>query len=207
MPVAGGVTGARLILGILSDTHGRAERAARAMGLLRRLGAEAFIHCGDVGSPEVLDALYEPPAPGAASQPCWFVWGNTDAADDLADYARLMGRRTPTAVPTRVELAGKRIAVFHGHEPAFWRLTELLDRRDTVGFAAVAACDYLLYGHTHLAADARAGGVRLINPGALHRARPHTVATLDLAHDAVEHWVVDEADEGSGRFPQKYRLE
>ena len=46
-----------MILGILSDTHGHARRTAAAVRLLQQLGAEAFVHCGDVGSPDVLDEL------------------------------------------------------------------------------------------------------------------------------------------------------
>ena len=46
--------------------------------------------------------------------------------------------------------------------------------------------DYLLQGHTHVKQDIRVGRMRIINPGALHRANPKTVALLDTAADAVE---------------------
>jgi predicted phosphodiesterase len=216
-----------LVLGILSDTHGHEDTAERAVALLRRLGAAALVHCGDVGSTGVLDALSGQEAAGseraeperageqgasergaadATPLPAWFVWGNTDQVAELEPYARATGHRVPVGVPIRIELGGRRIAVFHGHEAAFSRLCDRVRDGDAERFAREAACDYLLYGHSHVAADERIGGVRLINPGALHRARPRTVATLDLAHDVVEHWIVDDEDAG-GRFPQRFRLE
>ena len=48
-----------MILGILSDTHGRAELTASALATLRSAGAQFFIHCGDLGGESVLDQLAE----------------------------------------------------------------------------------------------------------------------------------------------------
>lgn len=50
--------------------------------------------------------------------------------------------------------------------------------------------DYLCQGHTHAKEDTRVGRTRLINPGALHRANPKTVALLDSVADTVEFLVV-----------------
>ena len=50
--------------------------------------------------------------------------------------------------------------------------------------------DYLLTGHSHVAADSREGTTRLINPGALHRARPYTVALLNLADDPLRYLTI-----------------
>lgn len=186
-----------MILGILSDTHGSDARAARAVALLQRIGAEALLHCGDVGSQGVLDAL--------ACLPAWFVWGNTDHdSADLARYARSIGLTPPVETPLRIELAGRRVALLHGHELIAGRIYQSLLRGDVEGFQRLADCDYLVHGHTHVPIDRRFGRVRIINPGALQRARTYTVATLDLAQDRVEHWVVEDQD--SGRFPARYRL-
>jgi hypothetical protein len=181
-----------VILGILSDTHGFHERAARAIALLERLGAEAFVHCGDVGGAAVLDEL--------AGRQAWVVPGNVDAIDrTLRDYAETLGLHTSTEVPLRVELANRTIAVYHGHEARFDRLVEALRHDDQNAFAELTqGLDYILYGHAHEPAELRFGSVRLINPGALERARPHTVATLDLARDTLKFWQVDErADESA----------
>jgi predicted phosphodiesterase len=211
-----------VILGILSDTHGRHERTARAIRLLQGLGAEAFVHCGDVGGERVFDEL--------TGLRAWFVWGNTDLAGaKLRAYVRTLGLPVPENVPLRLEMEGRRIAVFHGHEPQFTRLARLLraerfaefeqavhtlvreSRLAPGGQVSVAAEEsnaggvrhsrttgcYLLCGHSHRAADVRVGRVHLINPGALNHTRLPTVATLDLARDVVKFWHVDDhADRG-----------
>ena len=105
-----------MVLGILSDTHGHDGPAERAVALLRRLGAEALVHCGDVGSTGVLDALRAASTADGRPAPAWFVWGNTDAPiEELEDYARAIGLAAPRATPVRIGLADRRIAVFHGH--------------------------------------------------------------------------------------------
>jgi putative phosphoesterase len=181
-----------VILGLLSDTHGREQRTACALDLLERLGAEAFVHCGDIGGEGVLDEF--------AGRRTWFVWGNTDAADPgLERYAASLGLSVPRTSPVQLELAGRVLVVYHGHEAHFHRLMRRLETRDRAAFEQLTrGWDYILYGHTHCAADTRVGHVRLINPGALERARPHTVATLDLARDVLEFWGVDERAEPSG---------
>ena len=171
-----------MILGILSDTHGQTRRTADALRLLQRVGAEALVHCGDVGGAGVLDVL--------AGWRAWIQWGNTDAADDaLVAHAEALGLNAAHEVPLHLDLDGHRIAVFHGHEPAFLRFF----KRKPVGGARGAGRvgrDYVLCGHQHVASDTCIGCWRVINPGALHRAYVYTVATLDLATDAVKFWQV-----------------
>ena len=149
-----------MIVGILSDTHDRVEAMAAGVELLRRGGAEFYVHCGDVGSERVVDHL--------AGLPSAFVFGNTDwdrAA--LARYAETIGVACHGSFAD-LELAGKRIAVTHGDD---FKLKQRL--------IADQKHDYLLQGHTHVRADEKVGKVRVINPGALHRAKEKTVATLD----------------------------
>lgn len=160
-----------MLIGILSDTHGDAAASKRAFSLLDELGAEAFFHCGDVGGQSVVDQF--------VGRRIWFVWGNTDwAAPGTRTFLEMTGLPLPT-VPVRVELAGKSMAMCHGHERAFVKLSRNPD------------CDYLFSGHTHTAADTRVGACRLINPGAVHRARPRTVATLDLVGDLLKFHEID----------------
>jgi hypothetical protein len=155
-----------VLIGILSDSHGRSETVRKAVQLFDRLGASALIHCGDVGGMSVFDEL--------AGHECHFVWGNMDFPEEgLLSYIRTLGIPLPMSIPLRLELAGKSFAVFHGHEREFE--TDL--RRLTV--------DYILHGHTHERRDERLGPTRIINPGALHRARPKTAATLDTETDEL----------------------
>jgi putative phosphoesterase len=170
----------------MSDTHGRAELTAVALDVLRSAGAQVFIHCGDVGGESVLDRL--------ATVQAHFVWGNTDEPDAaLIAYVRALGLSLPGAPPLRLNLGQKSIAVFHGHELEFARLAQLADSVDLGPFRRLAAADYVLFGHRHVPYDRRCGSVRVINPGAIHRAHVRTVATLDPARDLLRFWVVDPA--------------
>lgn len=155
-----------VIIGILSDTHDRVEAMAAGIKLLRENSAEFFIHCGDVGGERVLDHL--------AGLPAALVWGNTDwDRMSLQRYAQSIGISCFGAFG-ELELGGKLFAVLHGDEPRI-KQRVLTDQRH----------DYLLQGHTHVRQDTRVGRVRLINPGALHRAAEKSVALLDTAGDSL----------------------
>lgn len=184
-----------MILGILSDTHGQRRTTAAALRLLRELGAEAFVHCGDVGGPQILDEF--------AGLRAWVLHGNMDDADTARLYgAGDCGVTTGVSGPLRIELDGRALVVFHGHEAEFARWLAALDAKGVLPPAA-GCCDYILHGHTHRVRDVRAGAVRIINPGALYRAAVHTVATLDLRSDLLQFWRVSgEARVGE---PVRYR--
>lgn len=155
-----------MLVGILSDSHGDHKIVARAMSLFDAAGVAHVIHCGDVGGVSVFDEL--------VGRPLTFVWGNTDyPPPSLYAYAESVGIALPSAEPTRIDLDGKRFAVFHGHESGFHVAVDTLD------------VDYILHGHTHCQRDDRCGSTRVINPGALHRARRKTVATLDTNRDVL----------------------
>ena len=174
-----------MILGVLSDTHGHENIAATAVSVLKLAGAQAFVHCGDVGGEEVLDLF--------AGLQTWFVWGNCDDASPFSsNYARSLGLNSPNGVPLCISLAGRTIAVFHGHEALFARISQRIQegRLDDAA-TLVQNADYVLSGHTHQRHDVRVGTMRFINPGALHRAHIHSVATIDLREDVVRYWRVD----------------
>ena len=160
-----------MIVGLLSDTHGRADAAAAAVRLLLDRGAEHLIHCGDVGDGArgraVLDAM--------AGHPALFVFGNNDVDErELARYAGDLGIACGRN-HGRIELGGKRAVVTHGDDAKLVRKT-----------LAEQAVDYLFVGHTHVPLDRRDGRVRTVNPGALYRAAVKTVAVLDTAAETVE---------------------
>ncbi len=150
-------------LGIMSDSHGRVALVRQALAVLKVAGAQGVVHCGDVGGLEVLDELL--------GWRCWFVWGNTDRPwPSWEHHVRALGLPWPDG-PLSLTLAGRKVAVFHGHEP---------------GIQAAADSgrhDYLFHGHTHQRDDYRRGTLRIINPGALHRVSVPTVALLDLGRD------------------------
>lgn len=175
-----------MILGILSDTHGRSQRAGLAKRLLKQQGAEVFVHCGDVGSIEVFEQF--------SGERFHFVWGNTDSFSlhDLP-YIESLGITPPRQIPLQLEYAGKRIGVLHGHEPQAAPYAPDVGVRAVAFSPAVAMFDYVLHGHTHEVRDERRGGTRIINPGALHRAAVYTVSTLDLSRDLLKFWKLDDA--------------
>ena len=164
-------------LGILSDTHGRAEACAIAVRTLIDLGAQALVHCGDVGGEPVLDAL--------AGHPCWFVWGNNDLdRRRLRAYAEDLGLACLGDLG-RFTFAARQFVLTHGDDiRQLDAICTAAERGQTLPGIA-APDDYLLTGHTHAPLDARFGRLRWINPGALHRARPKTVALLDVAADRL----------------------
>ena len=172
-----------MILGILSDTHGRHGAARRALELLRQHRATYFIHCGDVGGEDIVDLLAaamleassEDSNAGAA-----FVFGNNDLdREALARYARSIGVEACGDFGT-VTLQSKHIAIAHGDIGSIVR--RVLDGQKH---------DYLLVGHSHVRGDERVRGVRVINPGALHRVAKKSVATLDLSRDRLTFLEVD----------------
>jgi putative phosphoesterase len=155
-----------MLVGIMSDSHGRAHPVRTAASLFSQLGVSHVFHCGDVGGVEVFDELL--------TLPLTFVWGNTDfPAGGLLRYLHTVKIAAPDGAPARVTLDGKTFAVFHGHEPDFEFAADRLD------------VDYILHGHTHEQRDDRTARTRIINPGALHRAKRKTVATLDTASDTL----------------------
>ncbi|MFM7052894.1 MAG: YfcE family phosphodiesterase [Planctomycetota bacterium] len=161
------------LIGVISDTHGRAERAGRAIELLRSLGAGRILHLGDVGSEAVLDLL--------AGLPATVVFGNCDDERSLARYASFLGIEVvhPSAV---IEVKSVRVGITHGHLEHEYR--DLFDRN----------IDVLLHGHTHEIRDERVGATRVMNPGALHRADRPTVMLLDLGSGKA-HWI--DGDDGT----------
>jgi predicted phosphodiesterase len=134
--------------------------------LLRAEGAEALIHCGDLTEPEIVTVC--------GVLPGYYVFGNNDA-DNVPALLTAIAEVGGVCLEWggEVKLAEKRIAIVHGH---FHKdLRRLL----------AAGPDYLLSGHSHIAADSREGPTRRINPGALYRAAEFTVALLDLKTDAL----------------------
>ncbi len=162
-------------IGVVSDTHGHVEFAQPAVELLRTEQVEQVLHCGDIGSREIVQLFTD--------WPTHFVFGNTDYSTDSLSAA--MGERGHTChdLYGELELAGRRIALLHGHDS--WRLSESI----TSG-----TFDLVCSGHTHQRKLQQVGRTTVLNPGALYRASEHTIAIVDLNDMTVEHRIV-----GTGR--------
>jgi putative phosphoesterase len=154
-------------IAILSDTHNEIERVRWALDLLRQRDVKTVLHCGDIEDPPVIELF--------RGFDAHFVFGNCDwDKTALADRMEDVGVRLHENFG-HLEIAGKQIAFVHGHE------RRLFDDLEQAGCA-----DYLFHGHTHVAVDRRVGPTRVINPGALHRARIKTFVLLDVETDEAE---------------------
>ena len=148
-------------LGVVSDTHGHLRHAEQAARLLETLDVDVLLHCGDIGSAEIPPIL--------ARWPTHYVLGNVDYNSQELAAAIADSGHTLHGLAGELELAGARIAFLHGHQQ------RRLEQTIAAGRNALVC-----YGHTHLAEQHRAGGVWVLNPGALYRANPHTFAIVDL---------------------------
>lgn len=155
------------VLGLLSDSHGRANATRLAVRALVEAGADAIVHLGDVCSLGVIDELAGVRAPDGRPVPARLVFGNVDCeVASFTRYAHSLGVAVDHPAG-RIVMSGRLIMFHHGHEEH--REREAID----------AGADFYLHGHTHRLRDETVGSTRIINPGALHRARRHTAAALE----------------------------
>jgi len=148
-------------IGVISDTHGQTANTRAAVRLLESLQVEAVLHAGDIGSPAIPGLL--------AAWPAHFVFGNCD--HDLADLSAAIEQAGLTCHGRFGDFAlgGRRIALLHSDDAKLFR------RVCTSG-----EYDLVCYGHTHVAEQHREGKTLILNPGALYRANPHTLAFVEL---------------------------
>jgi uncharacterized protein len=119
------------IVGVISDTHGllRPEAVAALQG------SDLIIHAGDVGKPEVIDALRE-------IAPTFVVRGNIDKAH----WAQSL------PMSELVTVGENYLFVLH-------EIAQLDLDPATAGFAAV------VFGHSHVPSIEARDGVLFLNPG------------------------------------------
>ena len=161
-------------VGIVSDTHGDVKQLSHALEIFSHHQVQAIVHCGDIGSILCLRLLANT-APNVH-----VVAGNTDRhVEELANEAGNLGINFAWEAVQVPMGDGKTLVATHGHDENL--LGELIASRQF---------DYVCHGHSHKIRDDRVNGVRVINPGALHRAKVHTVAVLNTVCDVLEHIVV-----------------
>jgi putative phosphoesterase len=136
-------------IGLISDTHGLLrEEALRALR-----GSELIVHAGDVGNPEILDALRK-------LAPVVAVRGNVDTEE----WARVL------PVVAVADAGAVQIYVLHD--------VKSLDLNP-----AAAGFHVVVSGHSHQFGRSERSGVLYINPGSAGPRRfqlPITVARLEL---------------------------
>jgi uncharacterized protein len=154
------VTTKSVILGVISDTHGLLRN--EAVEALR--GSDRILHAGDVGAPEILEAL-------ARIAPVTAVRGNVDTEP----WAHALPQTEA------VEIAGVSIYMLHD-------LSQLDLKPEAAGFRVV------IYGHSHKAKIEEKNGVLYFNPGSAGPRRfrlPVSLGRLRIAGGKVEAELVE----------------
>jgi putative phosphoesterase len=147
-------------IGLISDTHG----LMRPQALRALEGSDLIIHAGDVGDPEILEAL-------KTLAPVFAVRGNVDTEPWALALPETEVVETDTAT----------IYILHD--------VHALDL-DPVA----AGFQIIVSGHSHKPARTENGGVLFLNPGSAGPRRfdlPVTVARLDVSQTPGRFNVVD----------------
>ncbi len=156
-------------LGVVSDTHGHVANARAAARMLESMEVDVVLHCGDIGTVEVVRCF--------GAWPTHFVFGNVDyAEEDLRAAMEQAGQNCHGRFGELV-LGERKIAWLHGDDE-----TRLEQTRSDARWHLVCS------GHTHRALVERRDDRLILNPGALYRAQPHTLAVVEL--DTLEAMIV-----------------
>lgn len=142
-------------LGVIADTHG----LVRPEALQALAGCDRLIHAGDIGKPQVLDAL-------RSIAPLTVIRGNVDQQPWAAE------------LPEQLELAigGLRLLLLH-------------DLKQLSFDAAAAGFEVVISGHSHQPSSTWRDGVLYLNPGSIGPRRfklPISLALLRAGPDALE---------------------
>jgi len=148
-------------LGIVSDSHDHATNTLAGIEMLRSLDVERVLHCGDICSANIVKLF--------ADWPTDFVFGNCDHLQTELAAAITAAGQTCHGMFGDLEIAGKRIALLHSH-----------DHRKFREVTTNGEWDLVCYGHTHVARQEHVGDTLVLNPGALYRANPHSIAIVEL---------------------------
>jgi putative phosphoesterase len=147
-------------VGVISDTHG----LMRPEALAALAGSDLIVHAGDIGAPDVLDALRR-------IAPVFAVRGNNDRDAWAA------------ALPTTDVVEAGRSLLYVLHD-----IHDLDLDPGKAGFSAVIA------GHSHQPRVETRSGVLFLNPGSAGPRRftlPIAVARLDIAGDTLTARIVE----------------
>jgi uncharacterized protein len=148
-------------IGVISDTHGHVQNAQAAVRMLQSLEVAAVLHAGDIGSAAIPPLL--------AAWPTHFVFGNCDPDEGLLRASIEQAGLTCHGRFGDLVLAGRRLALIHSDDARLFRQV-----------CTSGDYDLVCYGHTHSAEQHHEGKTLVLNPGALYRANPHSIAIVEL---------------------------
>jgi putative phosphoesterase len=150
-------------IGIISDTHGLLRPEAEH----RLAGVDHIIHGGDIGRPEIIEALRR-------IAPVTAIRGNVDNGDWAVAYPETK----------LVRLAGRSIYILH-------------DLKTLQVDPIVRGIDVVVSGHSHVPKSDTTDGVLYLNPGSAGRRRfrlPVTLATLEVLPNSLRPFLHDLSD-------------
>jgi len=140
-------------VGVVSDSHDNVSAIRRAGEELRRRGVSLVLHAGDWVSPFSARFLREALGEGVRIVG---VFGNNEGERPFfLEVARKFGVEV-AGEAAELEVAGRRVAVYHGTSPILLR-----------ALVESGLYDVVVYGHTHQAVVERRGGTLVVNPGEL----------------------------------------
>ena len=156
-------------IGVVSDTHGHVRNTLDGIAELSKHHVECVLHCGDIGTASIV--------PLFAEWPTHFVFGNCDRDEVSLRRAIADCDQNCHGRFGELNLADRSIALLHSDDAMRFREVTTSGEYDLV-----------CYGHTHQYEQRRIGDTIVLNPGALYRAQPHTIAVVDLASMQVDHF-------------------
>ncbi|GAG46476.1 unnamed protein product [marine sediment metagenome] len=156
-----------MLIGVLSDTHGDVHGTRQAVRSFESLGVEMLLHCGDIGTAEVVSLL--------SAWPVHFVFGNVDQQAFLRGVITEAGHVCHDRFGS-LTVKSKAVALLHGDDMS--RLQHTIQSRQW---------DLVCHGHTHSPSQQHTSGTLVLNPGAIARTHRSCVATVELPSMAVTH--------------------
>ena len=155
---------AKFLLGVVSDTHGQVEFTRQAVRMLSSFEVQVVLHCGDIGSTEIIP-LFE------ALADAFRVRQLSTTTSSVCRTAIEAAGQTCHELFGSMVLAGVQIAFLHGDDTRPY-----CESRPSNG-----KWDLVCHGHTHVASQQwQVGPTLVLNPGALYRANPHSLAVVEL---------------------------
>lgn len=150
---------AKMKLGLIADTHDYVDGIRRAIQLFQVERVDRIFHLGDLCQPETAWEFI--------GIPTSYILGNNET--ELVSLRRAFQATGIEYLGEQavLQVDGKTLCLYHGTRDS--TVDRLIQSQEY---------DYLFKGHSHTLEDYTVGRTRVINPGAVYRAKPRTLATL-----------------------------
>lgn len=161
-----------MLLGLIADTHDNRERTRRALSLLEEAGAELLLHAGDLNTARLVPML--------EGWHGWLARGNVDHSTQIQQAIEEHDVDVRYGAQHDIEAEQTRVGLIHGDDGARME-----------GMVTTGVFDLVVHGHTHTFRDEQIGTTRVVNPGAVHRAKTPSVCVYDTREDHLDRLVIE----------------